>query len=90
MALIDSGRSVNLLSYTFYQQLGELSQIRVCNKNLIAASKKMPLKGSTAIQAQLKNFTSELTVEFLVTKIEKTPCCLFYWAWNSYIILTVF
>ena len=49
MALIDSGSSVNLLSETLYQQLGEPSQIRVCNKNIIAANNgKMPVKGSTA------------------------------------------
>ena len=50
MALNDSGSSVNLLSDTLYQQLGEPSQIRVCNKNKIAANiGKMPLKGSTVI-----------------------------------------
>ena len=32
IALIDGGSSVNLLSELVYQQLRELSQIRVCNK----------------------------------------------------------
>ena len=76
-ALIDSGSSVNLLSDTIYQQLGETSQIRVCNKNIIADNNgKMPVKGSTAIQVQLQKFTPEITVDFLVSKIEITPCLL--------------
>ena len=37
MALIDSGSIVNLVSGPIYQPLGELSHIRVCNKNIIAA-----------------------------------------------------
>ena len=36
----------------------------------------MPVKGSTAIQVQLQKFTPEITVEFLVVKIEITPCLL--------------
>ena len=36
----------------------------------------MPVKGSTANQVQLQKFTSEITVEFLLTKIEITPCLL--------------
>ena len=76
-ALIDSGISVYLLSDTFYQQLREPSPIRACNKNIIAANNgKMPVKGSTAIQVQLQKITPEITVEFLVTKIEITPCLL--------------
>ena len=76
-ALIDSGSSVNLLSNALYQQLGEPGQIRVCNKNIIAANNgKMPVKGSTAIQVQLQKFTPEITVEFPVTKIEIAPCLL--------------
>ena len=75
MALFDS--SVNLLSDTLYQQLGEPSQIRVCNKNIIAANnRKILVKWSTAIQVQLRKITSEMTVEFLVTKIEITLCLL--------------
>ena len=74
MALIDSGSSVNLLSDTRYQQLGEPSQ-RVCNKNIIADNNgKMPVKGSTAIQVQLQKFTSETTVDLLVTTFEITSC----------------
>ena len=76
-ALIDSGSSVNLLGDTLYQQLGEPSQIRVCKKNIIAANNaKMPVKGSTAIHVQLQKFTPEITIEFLVNKIEITPCLL--------------
>ena len=68
MALIDS--IVKLLSDTLYQQLGEPSQIRVCNKNIIAANnRKILVKWSTAIQVKLQKITSEMTVEFLVTKI---------------------
>ena len=74
-ALIDSGSSVNLLSDTLYHQLGEPSQIRACNKNIIAANNgKMTVKGSTAIQVPPQQFTPETTVEFLVTKIDITPC----------------
>ena len=41
------------------------------NKNIIAANNgKLPVKGSTDIQVQLQKFTSEIAVEFLVTKIE--------------------
>ena len=36
----------------------------------------MPVKCSTVIQVQLQKFTTEITVEFLVTKIEITPCLL--------------
>ena len=36
MALIDSGSSINLVSGPIYQPLGELSYIRVCNKNIVA------------------------------------------------------
>ena len=75
MALIDGGSGVNLLSDTPYHPLGKPSQIRVCNKNIIAANNgKMPVKVSTAIQVQLQKFTSELTVKFLVTKNDITPC----------------
>ena len=50
MALIDSGSSVNFISDTLYKQLGEQSQIRMCNKNIIAANKgKMPLMGPADI-----------------------------------------
>ena len=77
MAFIDSGRSVNLLNNILYQQLGAPSQIRRCNKNLIAANNgKMPVKESTGIQVQLQKFTSEILVEFLVTKIDIMPCLL--------------
>ena len=62
MGLFDSGSSVNLLSDTLLKQLGEPSQIRVCNKNKIAANKvKMPVKVSTAIQVQLQKIISEIT-----------------------------
>ena len=37
---------------------------------------KMPLKASTYIQVQLHKFSSEITVEFLATKIGITPCLL--------------
>ena len=57
--------------------MGEPSQIRVCSKNIKAAKYgKMPVKGSTAIQVRLQKFTPEITVEFIVTKIEITPCLL--------------
>ena len=73
-ALIDSGSSVNLLSDTLYQQLCEPSQIRVCNKDIIAANNgKMPVKGSTDVQVRLQKFTLEITIEFLMTKIEISP-----------------
>ena len=50
MALTDSGRSVILLSDTFYQQLREPSQIRVCDKKIIAANNgNAPAKESTFI-----------------------------------------
>ena len=46
-------------------------------KNIIAANNgKMSVTGSTAIQIQLQKFKPEITVEFLVTKIEITPCLL--------------
>ena len=77
MALIDSGSSVNIISDTFYKQLGEPSQIRMCSKNKIAANNgKMPIMGSADIQVQLQKFTCETTVKFLVTRIEITPCLL--------------
>ena len=77
MALIDSGSSVDFISDTLYKQLGEPSQIRMCNKNIIAANNgKMPIMGSTDIQVQLQKFTCEITVKFLVTRIEITPCLL--------------
>ena len=47
------------------------------NRNLIAANNgRKPVKGSTAIQVQLQKFIPEITVEFLVSKIEITPCLL--------------
>ena len=77
MALIDSGNSVNIISDTLYKQLWEPSQIRMCNKNIIAANNgKMPIMGSTDIQTQLQKFACEITVKFLVTRIEITPCFL--------------
>ena len=36
----------------------------------------MPMMGSTDIQFQLQKFTCEIKVEFLVTRIEITPCLL--------------
>ena len=36
----------------------------------------MPIMGSTDIQVQLQKFTGEITVKFLVTRIEITPCLL--------------
>ena len=77
MALIDCGSSVNNISNTLYKQLGEPSQIRMCYKNIIAANNgKMPVMGSADIQVQLQKFKCEITVEFLVTRIEITPCLL--------------
>ena len=77
MALIDSGSSVNIISDTLYKQLGEPSQIRMCNKNIIAANNgKMPIMESADIQVKLQKFTCEITVKFLVTRIEITPCLL--------------
>ena len=77
MALIDSGSSVNIISDTLYKQLGEQSQIRMCNKNIIAANNwKMLIIGSADIQVQLQKFTCERTVKFLVTRIEIIPCLL--------------
>ena len=75
MALIDSGIRVYIIRDTLYKQLGEPSQIRMCNKNIIAASNgKMHVMGSADIQVQLQKFACEKTVEFLVTRIEITPC----------------
>ena len=75
MALIDSRSSVNIISDTLYNQLREPSQIRMCNKKIIAANNgKMPAMGSADIQVRLQKFTWEMTVEFLVTRIEITPC----------------
>ena len=49
----------------------------MCNKNIIAANNgKIPIMGSTDIQVQLQKFTCEITVKFLVTRIEITPCLL--------------
>ena len=77
MALIDSGSSVNIIKDTLYKQLGEPSQIRMCNKNIIAANnEKMSIMGSADFQVQLQKFTCEITVKFLVTRIERTPCLL--------------
>ena len=76
-ALIDSGSSVNLISDTLDKQLGEPSQIIMCNKNIIAANNyKMAVYGLTAIPVQLQKFTSEITVQFLATKIDITPILL--------------
>ena len=56
MALIDSGSSVNIISDTFCKQLGEPSQIRMCNKNIIAANNgKMLVLGVS----RYSNSTSE-------------------------------
>ena len=77
MAIIDSGSSVNIISDTLYKQLGEQSQIRTCNKNIIAANNgKMPIMGSTDTQVQLQKFTCEITVKFLATRIEITPALI--------------
>ena len=77
MALIDSGSSVNFVIDTLYKQLGEPNQIRMCNKNIITANNgKMPIMGSADFQVQLQKFTCEITVKFLVTRIEITPCLL--------------
>ena len=77
MALIDTGSSANTISDSIYKQLGEPSQIRMCNKNIIAASNgKMPIMGSADIQVQLQKYKCEKTVIFLVTRIEITPCFL--------------
>ena len=63
MALIDSGSSVNIISDTLYKQLGEPSQIRMCNKYKIAANNgKMRIMGSADIQVQLQEVTFEITV----------------------------
>ena len=57
--------------------MGEPSQIRTCNKNIIAANNgKMPIIGSADIHVQLQKFTCEITVKFLVTRIEITSCLL--------------
>ena len=75
MVFNDIGSSFNLLSDTLYQQLGEPCQIRVCNKKTKAAKNgKMFVKGSTANQVQLQKITLEITVGFLVTKIEIMRC----------------
>ena len=76
MALFDRGSSVNLSSHALYHQLGEPSQMRVWKRIKVASIKKMPVMRSTANQVQLQKFTSEITVEFLLTKIEITPCFL--------------
>ena len=34
------------------------------------------IEGSTAVQVQLEKITSEIKVDFLVRKIEITPCVL--------------
>ena len=79
--------SVNIISDTLYKQLGEPSQNRMCNKNIIAANNgKMPVMGSTDIQIQLQKFKCEMAVEFLVTRIEITPCLL----GMEFLYLTVF
>ena len=77
MALNDSASSANIISDTLYKELGETSQIRMCNKNIRAANNgKMSVIGSADIQVQLQKFTGEISVEFLVTRIEITPCLL--------------
>ena len=77
MALINSGSTVNIISDTVYKQLGEPSQIRMCNKNIIAANNgKMHIMGSADIQVQLQKFTCEITVKHLMTRIDITPCLL--------------
>ena len=85
MALIDSGRSVNTISDTLYKQMGEPSQIRMCNKNIIAANNgKMHIMGLADIQVQLQKITCVITVKFRVTRIEITPCLLGMEFWYSF------
>ena len=49
----------------------------MCNKNIISANNgKMPIMGSADIRVQVQNFTCEITVKFLLTRIEITPCLL--------------
>ena len=68
---------VKIISDTLYKQLGEPSQIRMCNENIMAANNgKMPVMGSADIQVQVQKFTCEITVELLVTRIEITHCLL--------------
>ena len=59
----------------------------MCKENTIPANNaKIPVEGPTAIQTQLQELTSEITVEFLVTKNEITPCSLsmeFLYKFNS-------
>ena len=45
-------------------------------KKIAASNEKISVKGSTAIQVPLQNLTSEIKVEFLVTKFEITPYLL--------------
>ena len=45
MALIESGSSFNIISDTLYKQLGEPSQSRMCNKNIIANNGKNACNG---------------------------------------------
>ena len=74
MGLTGGGKVLIFSCGTIYQQLREPSQIRVCNKNILASyNGKMFSKGSTTIKIQL---TTEMTVEFLSTRIEITTCLL--------------
>ena len=56
MAFNDSGSVFNLISDTLYQQLGEPSQITMCNKKI--KNGKMPVKGVDSYSSSAsKNYT---------------------------------
>ena len=77
MTLTDSGSSVNLINDPPYEQPGEQIQIIMCKKHIIVVNNgKLSVKGPIAIRVQLQKFATEITVQFLLTKIDITPCLL--------------
>ena len=77
MTLTDSGSSVNLINDPSYEQPGEQSQIIMCKKYIIVVNNgKLSVKGPIAIRVQPQKFATEITVQFLLTKIDITPCLL--------------
>ena len=77
MTLIDSGSIVNLLSDTLCQQLREPNQIRVCKKYFSCQEWRNACNGVNSYSNPTSNiFTSEITVQFLLTKIEITSYLL--------------
>ena len=78
-ALVDSGSSVSLISWSFLNTLGFSGKMENYNGKVLTANKtQVTVKGKAELIVQLEKFSPELQVGLLISSVD---ILIAYWDW---------